>query len=96
MLTELCHLLCTRHPASSRFQNGISLDKIFTNIELEKLCIKFAKFILGVNQKSTNFAIISELGELPFYLDIIKSMLKYWRRLENVDQNSLSFEALEC
>ena len=58
--------------------------------------IKFAKFILGVNRKSTNFAVMSELGRFPFYLDIIKNVLKYWHRLENVDQNSLLFDALEC
>ena len=58
--------------------------------------IKFAKFILGVNRKSTNFAVMSELGRFPFYLDNIKNVLKYWHRLENVDQNSLLFDALEC
>ena len=84
------------NPASSKFRNGISLDKIFKNIEPEKLHIKFAKFILGVNRKSTNFAVMSELGRFPFYLDIIKNVLKYWHRLENVDQNSLLFDALEC
>ena len=41
------------NPASSKFRNGISLDKIFKNIEPEKIHIKFAKFILGVNRKST-------------------------------------------
>ena len=39
---------------------------------------------------------MSELGIFPFYLDIIKNVLKYWHRLENVDQNSLLFDALEC
>ena len=38
---------------------------------------------------------MSELGRFLFYLDIIKNVLKYWHRLENVDQNSL-FDALEC
>ena len=53
--------------------------------------IKFAKFILGVNRKNTNFAVMSELGRFPFYLDIIKNVLKYWHR-----QNSPLFDALEC
>ena len=39
---------------------------------------------------------MSELGRFPFYLDIIKNVLKYWHRLENVDQNLLLFDALEC
>ncbi|MEW8547928.1 MAG: hypothetical protein AB2693_30855, partial [Candidatus Thiodiazotropha sp.] len=82
------------NPASSKFRNGISLDKIFNNTEAEKLHIKFGKFILGVHRKSVNFAVMSELGRYPFYIDIIKSMLKYWYRLENLDQHSLLHDAL--
>ena len=74
----------------------ISLNKIFKNIEPEKMHIKFAKFILGVNYKNTNFVVMSELGRLPFYLDILKNVLQYWHRLENVDQNLLLFDELEC
>ena len=84
------------NPASAKFRNGISLNKIFNNIEPDKLHIKFAKFILGVNRKSTNFAVMSELGRFPFYLDIVKAVLKYWYRLEHFDQTSLLFNALEC
>ena len=39
---------------------------------------------------------MSERGRYPFYLDIIKAMLKYWHRLENLDRNSLLYDALEC
>ena len=48
-------------------------------------------FICGAN-----FAVMSELGRYPFYLDISKAMLKYWHRLENLDRNSLLYDALEC
>ena len=51
---------------------------------------------MHINRKSTDFAVMSELGRFPFHLDIIKNVLKYWHRLENVDQNSLLFDALEC
>ena len=84
------------NPASAKFRNGISLNKNFNNIEPDELHIKFAKFILGVNRKSTNFAVMSELGRIPFYLDIVKAVLKYWYRLEHFDQTSLLFNALEC
>ena len=84
------------NPVSSKFRNGISLHKIFSNTEAEKLHIKFSKFILGVHRKSANFAVMSELGRYPFYIDIIKAMLKYWYRLENLDQHSLLYDALEC
>lgn len=84
------------NPTSSKFRNGISFEKMYKTIEPEKLHVKFSKFVLGVNRKSTNFAVMSELGRYPFYLDIIKNMLKYWYRLENFDQNSLLFDAFEC
>ena len=86
----------TFNPTNSKFRNRISLDIVFNNIEPEKLHIKFGKFILGVHRKSANFTVMSELGRYQLYLDIIKAMLKYWHRLENLDRNSLLYDALEC
>ena len=48
----------------------------------EKLNIKFWKYILRVSKKSTNIAVISEMGWLLLYCDIILQMLMYWQRLE--------------
>ena len=55
--------------------------------------LKFCKFILGVHKKSSNFAVMSELGRVPYYINIIKSMLLYWHRLENSVNNSLLYNA---
>jgi hypothetical protein len=63
------------------------LDQIYLNLEIEKLHIKFNKCILGVNKRATNFATFSELGRFPLHFDIIKSMIRYWYRLENLDSN---------
>lgn len=43
--------------------------------------IKYCKAILGVHRKSTNFAVLFELGRNPLYHKIIKAMLNYWFRL---------------
>ena len=85
-------------PTSAKFRNGISFDEIFNNIEPEKLHLKFAKFVLGVHRKSSNFAVMSESGRFPYYIDIVKASLslKYWHRPENVDKNSLLSDALTC
>ena len=48
------------NPTSAKFRNGISFDKIFNDIEPEKLHLKFAKFVLGVHRKSFNFAVMSD------------------------------------
>jgi hypothetical protein len=42
---------------------------------------------LGVNKRATNCATLSELGRFPLHFDIIKSMIHYWYRLENLDSN---------
>jgi hypothetical protein len=47
-----------------------------------KLHQKFLKYILGVHTKTTNIAVLSELGRFPLYYNIIKAMLKYYYRLE--------------
>jgi hypothetical protein len=38
---------------------------IFTDWECEKLNIKFCKYILGVNKKTTNLAVLAELAQTP-------------------------------
>jgi hypothetical protein len=49
----------------------------------DKLHIHFCKYILGANKTSTNFAILSELGRIPFALDCFTSVFKYWYRLDS-------------
>ena len=64
---------------TAKFKNDrqITLDHIFDKLMCEKLHIKFGKFILGVHRKTTNQAVLSEIGRFPIYFDIIKSMLNY-------------------
>jgi hypothetical protein len=50
----------------------------------EKMHIKFCKSLLGIHRTSTNFAVLSELGRFPIHFDILKAMLSYWHRLENL------------
>jgi hypothetical protein len=53
---------------SSKFRNGMDLDKIYFDLEPDKLHLKISKFILGVIRKNCNFAILSELGRFPIYM----------------------------
>ena len=69
----------------ARFKkDDLPIDQIHLNLLCEKLHIKFSKFVLGVNKKATNFAVLSELGRFPIHFDIIKSMMRFWYRLENL------------
>ena len=45
---------------------------------------------LGVNKKSTNVAVLSELGRYPLYVSVVLSMLKYWLRIDKMESGLLS------
>ena len=60
------------------------IDKAFHNLKSEKLHLKFCKYLLGVGKKATNLATLSELGRFPLHFDILKAMIRYWYRLENL------------
>ena len=53
------------NPVSSKFRNGISFHKTFSNNRGRR--IKFCKFILRVHCKSANFAAMSRLGTYPYH-----------------------------
>ena len=73
------------NPFTSKFKNGtFSLDDIYGKFPCEKLHSKFCKFILGLHKRTTNFAALSELGRFPLHFDIIRSIINYWYRLENL------------
>lgn len=64
-----------------------TIDKIYSNLFCEKLHLKFCKSVLGVHKTATNFAVLSDLGRFPLHLDIVRSMIRYWYRLENLGQS---------
>ena len=45
---------------------------------IEDIQIKFCKRVLGVNDKSTNWAVTSELGRYPTIITVMERMIKYW------------------
>ena len=80
---------------SSKFRrDNVSLDHIYSNTICEKLHTKLGKFLLGVHRKSTNFAVLSELGRFPLHFDIVKSIVRYWQRLECLEENQTEFPLL--
>ena len=60
---------------------------------LEKICLKFYKFILGVSQRSTNTAIYCELGILPFSFHTKTAVVMYHERLIKQPIPSLLLDA---
>jgi hypothetical protein len=82
---------------TARFRNGtVSPDRIYSNLIGEKLHTKFCKFILGVHKKTTNFAVLSELGRFSLYYVILKSIFHYWNRLEYLEKFCSKKPSLIC
>ena len=80
----------------SKIEN-LRIDDCFKNLLSERIYVKFCKYILGVHKKSTNFAVLSELGRFPLHYDIVKSLIRYWYRLENLSTEfTLLKDAYEC
>jgi hypothetical protein len=63
----------------------VDLEQIYSKLYSEKMHQKFCKYILGVHKKTTNVAVLSELGRHPLYFNIVKFMLNYYLRLEKTD-----------
>jgi hypothetical protein len=65
------------------------LEQFYSNLTQEKLNIHFCKYILGVSTKSTNVAVMAELGRYPIGVTIVTQMIKYYLRILDMPVNSL-------
>ena len=81
--------------SSCRKTSDYCLEKIFSNGHTEQSHMKFLKYILGVNRKTANIAVMSELGRYPIYFSVILAMLKFCHRLESF-QEGLLYDAYIC
>ena len=58
-------------------------------MKLKKRHINFCKFILQVNNKTTNVALYGELGRYPLYINILKQACKYLNHIQCAPEDSL-------
>ena len=54
-----------------------------TKNPIEALQVRFCKRILAVNDRATNWAVLSECGRFPTIIKIMKSMISFWDHLAN-------------
>ena len=66
------------------------MQQIYINDCIDKSHFRYLKYILGVNKKFTNLAVLSELGRYPLYFSVVLSMLKYWFRIDKMESGLLS------
>ena len=50
---------------------------------VEKLHLKFCKWVLGVHSKASNAAVYAELGRTPLIVQVSTLVIKYWLRITN-------------
>ena len=77
----------TFHP--NKLKNEQSFYKLCNEFTIEKLNIKACKFILGVNKRSTNAAVMGELGRFPLLFSVFVNIIKYWLRLVDSEDTLL-------
>ena len=59
----------------------------------EKVQTKFFKFILNINRFASNKAIRAELGQFPLHIYSDTKLVRYWHRLELMENDSILKEA---
>ena len=68
----------------------------YLKFSFEKVHLSFIHFCLGVHKKSTNIAVLSELGEYPLTLKIFNTMCKNWLRVVHMNPDSLLYDCFLC
>jgi hypothetical protein len=63
--------------------NDSNITSICDKLPGESLHVKVCKLILGVNKRTTNNAVRSELGSFPMLLFMMSLSIKYWWTLNN-------------
>ena len=59
------------------------IEKLYSKLPIKKTNLSFMKWILGVHRKTSNFAVLGDLGRYPFLVDVILNTIKYYLRLRD-------------
>ena len=96
--SEICYIdfyekiLEGQLPANKSNSNFDLIDSLDTSF-LEKVNLKFCKFVLGISKKSVNIAARAEICQYPLDVYIKVQILKYMARVSNKYNNPLLQEA---
>jgi hypothetical protein len=67
-----------------------------TSYPFEKLHVKCCKSLLGVTNKASTIAAMSELGRFPLMLNIIQAIIRFICNTARKNSNSLVYKAMMC
>ena len=71
-------------------QDSFSLFNTMYDMPCEKLHIKFLKCLLAVNRKTTNAAVMGELGRFPIMIGVLCNTVKYCQSFADRASNLLT------
>ena len=78
---------------SNKKLEKITLDNIFTELNDTKANMihrKFLKYVLGVTKSCPTLALMGETAEIPIIVKGLRLMLKFWHRLNHLNNESLA------
>ena len=84
----------THHQIQAMVGNKTSLLAYLTESDINTIHQKFLKVIWGVKRNCSNMATLGELGELPLHLHGLTSLLSYWHRIAQMQEDTLVKQAL--
>ena len=63
---------------------------------IEKLHLKFCKYVLNVKSSTPTVIVYGELGRYPLYIDIYARMVKFWMKILTGESEKLSFKIMNA
>ena len=73
---------------------NLTPEKHYLKTDTEQTCLYFYKRLLMVNKNTSNLAALGELGRYPIQIIIIIRIIKFWYRINELEENSLLKETL--
>ena len=67
---------------SKRISAADLIEKMYSKFPVEKTNIAFMKWILGVNRRTSNFAVLGDLGRYPLLVYVITNTIKVFPQWE--------------
>jgi hypothetical protein len=81
--------------ASSKYSRINGFDSLFYCLPIETIQLSFCKHILGVSKKTTNAAVMGELGRFPLGIDVVSNVIGFWNHATSNTANPLLSKAVE-
>ena len=68
---------------------GAEVWGVYSFKDIDKLHVRFLKYLLGVKQQTPNFAVLGEFGRLPLSVLCKQRTLKFWSKIMSNDQSPI-------